>query len=129
MSSRLVRALAGEAALARRGERLGTVETSLPGIYNFENLIGVMRKAAALRDARCALVVDFASRLARAPDHLDAAEHRFFVAAERSSLAANPIVPKGVQPGTPEGKALFNPILWLVNRPQDLPSSRWIPRG
>jgi len=89
---------------------------------SLENLIGVMRKAAALRDARCALVVDFASRLARAPDHLDAAEHRFFVAAERSSLAANPIVPKGVQPGTPEGKALFNPILWLVNRPQDLPS-------
>ena len=89
---------------------------------SLENLIGVMRKAAALRDARCLLVVDFASRLARAPDHLDAAEHRFFVAAERSSLAANPIVPKGVQPGTPEGKALFNPILWLVNRPQDLPS-------
>jgi hypothetical protein len=91
---------------------------------SLENLIGVMRKVAGLREARCALVVDFASRLARAPDHLDAAEHRFFVAAERSSLAANPIVPKAAHPGTPppSQKALFNPVLWLVNRAQDLPS-------
>ncbi len=29
-------------AIARRGERLGTVDTSLPGIYNHENLIGVI---------------------------------------------------------------------------------------
>ena len=110
----------GAVELATESFDLKLTDGAMP--MSLENLIGVMRKAAALRDARCALVVDFASRLARAPDHLDAAEHRFFVAAERSSLAANPIVPKGVQPGTPEGKALFNPILWLVNRPQDLPS-------
>ncbi|HSV19445.1 MAG TPA: AAA family ATPase, partial [Casimicrobiaceae bacterium] len=110
----------GAVELATESFDLKLTDGAMP--MSLENLIGVMRKAAALRDARCLLVVDFASRLARAPDHLDAAEHRFFVAAERSSLAANPIVPKGVQPGTPEGKALFNPILWLVNRPQDLPS-------
>ncbi|HVT08642.1 MAG TPA: GNAT family N-acetyltransferase [Polyangia bacterium] len=33
-------------AIARRGERLGTVETSLPGIYNHENLIGVIAVAS-----------------------------------------------------------------------------------
>jgi len=96
---------------------------------SLENLVGVMRKVAGLREARCALVVDFASRITRAPDHLDPAEHRFFVAAERLSLAANPIVPRNGQPvgapsvaADPVQKALFNPVLWLVNRAQDLPS-------
>jgi ATP-dependent Clp protease ATP-binding subunit ClpB len=89
---------------------------------SLENLIGMMRKVAGMREARCALVVDFASRLTRQPDHLDANEHRFFVAAERISLTAHPIVPKGADISTDVGKARFNPVLWLVNRGQDLPS-------
>jgi ATP-dependent Clp protease ATP-binding subunit ClpB len=89
---------------------------------SLENLVGVMRKVAGQREARCALVVDFASRLTRQPDHLDAGEHRFFVAAERISLSAHPIVPKGADIATVNGKARFNPVLWLVNRGQDLPS-------
>src|SRR5688572_19531866 len=94
----------------------GVMPTSL------ESLVAVMKKVAGQREVRCALVVDFASRLTRQPDHLDAGEHRFFVAAERLSLTANPIVPKGSDPTIPNGKARFNPVLWLVNRPQDLPS-------
>ena len=94
----------------------GVMPTSL------ENLVGIMRKVAGQREARCALVVDFASRLSRQPDHLDANEHRFFVAAERISLTAHPVVPKGADIATPNGKARFNPVLWLVNRGQDLPS-------
>lgn len=82
-----------------------------------ETLAGTMRRLAACREARCALLLDFASRIARAADHLDAGEHRFFIAAEKLSLSANPVVP--VEAG---GEPLFNPILWLVNRPQDLPS-------
>ena len=89
---------------------------------SLENLVGIMRKVAGQREARCALVVDFASRLSRQPDHLDANEHRFFVAAERISLTAHPVVPKGADIATPNGKACFNPVLWLVNRGQDLPS-------
>ncbi len=89
---------------------------------SLENLIGTMRKVAAMRDARCALVIDFASRLARSPNQLDAAEHRFFVAAERISLTAHPVVPKGADITTRNGKARFNPTLWLANRTQDLPS-------
>ena len=89
---------------------------------SLEGLTGVMEKVAAQREARCALLIDFASRLVRQPDHLDATEHRFFVAAERLSLAANPIVPRGADIATPQGKARFNPIIWLVNRAQDMPS-------
>src|SRR5436190_5875704 len=89
---------------------------------SLESLVAVMKKVGSQREARCALVVDFASRLTRQPDHLDAGEHRFFVAAERLSLLANPIVPKGAEPTTPNGKPRFNPVLWLVNRAQDLPS-------
>jgi hypothetical protein len=88
---------------------------------SLENLIGIMKKVSAQREARCALVIDFASRLTRSPDRLDANEHRFFVAAERLSLAANPVVPRGADIATSVGKARFNPILWLVNRAQDLP--------
>ncbi len=89
---------------------------------SLESLSGLMARVATQREARCALVIDFASRLTRQPDHLDASDHRFFVAAERISLSANPIVPKGADIGSALGKARFNPILWLVNRPQDLPS-------
>ena len=89
---------------------------------SLENLVGVMRKVSTMREARCALVIDYASRISRQPDRLDAAEHRFFVAAERISLASHPIVPKGADIASPNGKARFNPILWLVNRGQDLPS-------
>lgn len=89
---------------------------------SLEGLTGIMEKVAAQREARCALLIDFASRLVRQADHLDATEHRFFVAAERLSLAANPIVPRGADIATPQGKARFNPIIWLVNRAQDMPS-------
>lgn len=82
-----------------------------------ESLVTLMRKLTASRDAHAALILDFASRLARAPDHLDAGEHSFFVAAEKLSLSASPVIPTGTS-----AQPLFNPILWLVNRPQDLPS-------
>src|SRR5882672_4879226 len=44
------RALGGRVTIdvARRGERVVTVETSLPGIYNLENLVGVIAVAASL---------------------------------------------------------------------------------
>src|SRR4029434_7520693 len=89
---------------------------------SLENLVGVMRKVSSMREARCAPVIDYASRISRQPDRLDAAEHRFFVAAERISLTSHPIVPRASDIASPNGKARFNPILWLVNRGQDLPS-------
>jgi len=86
-------------------------------MMSLESLAGVMKKLSAEREARCALLLDFASRMTRQAEHLSEGEHRFFVAAEKLSLNAAPIVPREGG-GAPQ----FNPILWLVNRPQDLPS-------
>lgn len=84
---------------------------------SLESLTGVMKKLIGEREARCALVLDFASRLTRQTAQLSEAEHRFFVAAEKLSLHAAPVVPRE---GT--GAPLFNPVVWLANRAQDLPS-------
>ncbi|MBK8768467.1 MAG: ATP-dependent Clp protease ATP-binding subunit [Burkholderiaceae bacterium] len=65
---------------------------------------------------RVALVIDYASRLredGRTPD--DARD--FFVAAEKAANEARPI-PRAPESGQ---KPLFNPVIWLVNRPNDLP--------
>ena len=86
-------------------------------MMSLETLANVMKNLSAQRDARCVLVLDFASRLTRQADHLTEGEHRFFVAAEKLSLNAAPVVPREVG-GPPQ----YNPVLWLVNRAQDLPS-------
>jgi ATP-dependent Clp protease ATP-binding subunit ClpB len=95
---------------------------------SLESLIDIMKAVGTQREARCALVIDFASRLARQADHLDGAEHRFFLAAQRLSLIANPTLirvdkPDATDvPANPPAKPLYNPVMWLVNRAQDLPS-------
>ncbi len=83
---------------------------------SLESLSKLMKKLSAEREARCALILDFASRITRQAEQLSEAEHRFFVAAEKISLNAAPVVPKAG--GSPQ----YNPVLWLVNRAQDLPS-------
>lgn len=87
---------------------------------SLESLSGLMKRVAEMREARCAIVIDFASRLVRQADHLDQSEHHFFVAAERLAATASPIIPAGAD-ATP-GAARFNPVVWLLNRPQDMPS-------
>ncbi|HEX8957681.1 MAG TPA: AAA family ATPase [Burkholderiaceae bacterium] len=94
---------------------------------SLETLAGIMKRLSTEREVRCALVVDFASRMTREAQHLSEGEHRFFVAAEKQSLAAAPIVPSPSVPPqpVPEGATnspQFNPVLYLVNRAQDLPS-------
>ena len=86
-------------------------------MLSLESLTNLMRQLTAERQARCALVMDFASRLTRQPSQLSEAEHRFFVVAEKLSLQAAPLVP--LEGG---GAPLFNPVVWLLNRAQDLPS-------
>jgi len=90
---------------------------------SLETLSGVMKNLVSLRAARCALVVDFASRITRQADHLAEGEHRFFVAAEKLALNAAPLLSsRDGAPAEAGGKPLYNPVLWLVNRAQDLPS-------
>lgn len=86
-------------------------------MMSLESLAKLMKRVSAERDARCALVLDFASRLTRHSEQLSEAEHRFFIAAEKLSLYAAPVVPRETG-----GQPLFNPVCWLVNRAQDLPS-------
>lgn len=89
---------------------------------SLESLATLMRKVAEMREIRCALVLDFASRLVRNAEHLDAGQHQFFVAAERLAAFSTPIIPTGLDPSAAPGAARYNPIVWLLNRPQDLPS-------
>jgi hypothetical protein len=96
---------------------------------NLDSLLDVMKRAVALREARVAVVVDFASRISSNAQSLSADEQRFFVGCEKLSLNAAPIIPKPVQATQPPAPAsasppvpLFNPVIWLVNREQDLPS-------
>jgi ATP-dependent Clp protease ATP-binding subunit ClpB len=94
-------------------------------MVSLESLATIMRKLSTEREARCALVLDFASRMARQVEHLSEGEHRFFVAAEKISLQAAAVVPLqgGQGAAVPaSGGPMFNPVFWLVNRAQDLPS-------
>jgi len=99
----------------------GTMAASLDALYE------VMKRAVALREARVAVVIDFASRISTNAQHPTNDEHRFFVGCEKLSLNAAPVIPRPSQApgtGTPAQPAtpLFNPVIWLVNREQDLPS-------
>jgi hypothetical protein len=85
---------------------------------SLERLIDLMRHLGRQRELHAALIIDFASRLVRHPDRMDAGEHRFFLAAEYLAVHAMPVV-AGEAAG---GKPLHNPVLWLLNRAQDLPS-------
>ena len=112
-----IRVYPNEAAPRELAERLFNLKLDAGcQMLSLESLSNLARKLAAEREVRCALMLDFASRLTRQPDHLAEGEHRFFVAAEKLSLTAAAVVPKD------GGAPLFNPLLWLVNRAQDLPS-------
>ncbi|MDR3351493.1 MAG: AAA family ATPase [Zoogloeaceae bacterium] len=89
---------------------------------SLERLIDLMRHLVRQREAHAALVIDFASRLVRHPDHMDAGEHRFFLAAEYLAAQATPIGIREMARANPDYKPVYHPILWLVNRAQDFPS-------
>jgi hypothetical protein len=66
---------------------------------------------------RAAFVIDDASRIARSPTDLEPAERDFFRFCAKLSRTATPVRVEGG--GRP--KPLYNPIIWLVERPGDLP--------
>lgn len=85
---------------------------------SLESLASLMRQLGTERRMRCALVIDYGSRVARQPNHLADDEHQFFLASEKLSLEAVPLA--GAESGGEQ--PLFNPVIWLLNRAQDLPS-------
>ena len=78
-----------------------------------------MRAVSAEREEKCALVIDYASRITPSPEALAQDEHRLFAAAEKLAHTAAPL--RG-------GEALpYNPILWIAERAGDLPA--WLTAG
>ena len=120
-----IRAYPDQPAQRELAEKLFNLKLSQgPQIISLESLTQLMRQQTSERTARCALVMDFASRLTRQPSTLSEAEHRFFVVAEKLSLQAAPVVVSSDAPKPVDAPAgpLFNPVIWLLNRAQDLPS-------
>lgn len=79
-------------------------------------LPGIIRALTRTQSAAGAIVIDYASRLSARPQELSEDQHAFFVACEKAAhqtrqlRARNAVAPP------------FNPVIWLVNRPNDLPS-------
>ena len=76
--------------------------------------------AAAPR--RCAFLVDYASRIVLDPARMERTERDFFLYCEKLSREMGP------KPGPPQRPSpLYNPVIWLVDRDQDLPV--WLTAG
>ncbi|MQY03871.1 AAA family ATPase [Actinomadura macrotermitis] len=78
-----------------------------------KHLAAVARPA---ENVRAAFVLDSASRIARTPTEMEPAERDFFRFCAKLSRTARPVRVTGARP-----KPLYNPVLWLVERPGDLP--------
>lgn len=81
-----------------------------------EELPDWLRAVAGARDLRCGFVVDYASRLVSRPQDLEGRERTFFAACEKLAHETREL--RAPDPG---GPAPFNPIVWLINGPNDLP--------
>lgn len=111
----------GGEAMERLAMPLGIKLTGEAGArkmpVNLDNLSSVLRKIALREDGnklRVAVVIDYASRISASPQQLSDEAHNFFRSCEK---LANESVPLFVQ-----DKNLFNPIIWLTGRAQELPS-------
>jgi len=99
--------------------RVSDVNLASAQLMNLRSLARVMRRVTG-SDAelkvppRVALLIDYSSRL-RDEGHSPEEVHEFFIAAEKAALESRPL--SGAQGAQP----LFNPVLWLANRPNDLP--------
>lgn len=90
---------------------------------SLEALAGLLRSVTRpTENIRAAFVIDSASRIARLPTDLEPAERDFFRACEKLSRAARVLRVDGPRP-----KPLYNPVIWLVERPGDLPP--WLTTG
>jgi hypothetical protein len=110
----------GDAATAAARTLLGDLKDGKPSLEALaKHLTSVVRPSEPIR---AAFVLDSASRIATGPSDLDPAERDFFRFCEKLSRTANPVYVEGVRP-----KPLYNPVLWLVERPGDLPP--WLTAG
>ena len=74
-------------------------------------------EVSAARELSCAIVIDYASRLSRgAGDQMDEADYDFFAACQKLADTTQELRRPDV------GQLVFNPIVWLVEGSNDLPS-------
>ncbi|GLZ09979.1 chaperone [Actinomadura sp. NBRC 104425] len=102
---------AAEAAERLLGKLKGEQKPSLEGLT--KHLAAVARPS---ENVRAAVLIDSASRIARSPTDLEPAERDFFRFCAKLSRTARPVRVVGPRP-----KPLYNPVIWLVERPGDLP--------
>lgn len=86
-----------------------------------EQLIGLVRALPGV-DPATALIVEGAPRLAPGGDVQDPAFHRLIVVAERSALEA-----EGVPVSGSHRAPLYRPVVWILDRPNELPT--WFVSG
>ncbi len=103
---------ATDAAASLFGSRVD--ERKVPSLEGLRTYLSAL--ARPTRQVRAAFVVDYASRIARSATELEPAEKDFFVFCEKLSRTATPVL---TDPTVP--KPLYNPIIWLAERPGDLP--------
>ena len=112
-----------EAVQAKATQLLGL--KLLDGVMsaNLDTFEKMVRKAVLQRDIRVATVIDYASRLTTTPQTPEDNEYKFFVAMDKLSQVANPVITKSENSAlTAKQMPLFNPCFWLLNRGQDIPS-------
>jgi hypothetical protein len=111
----------GDAAAAAAERLLGKLKAdekpSLEALAR--HLTAVVRPDESVR---AAFILDNASRIAHSATELEPAERDFFRFCEKLSRTADPVWVEGVRP-----KPLYNPVIWLAERPGDLPP--WLAAG
>ncbi|MCW2918321.1 MAG: ATPase domain protein [Actinomycetia bacterium] len=111
----------GDAAAAAAERLLGKLKAdekpSLEALT--KHLTAVVRPE---ENVRAAFILDSASRIAHSATDLEPAERDFFRFCEKLSRTAAPVWVEGVRP-----KPLYNPVIWLAERPGDLPA--WLATG
>jgi ATP-dependent Clp protease ATP-binding subunit ClpB len=73
----------------------------------------IVRRLQGSSSARAAMVIDYASRLITEQQPLSGDEREFFTAAEKLSHTVHPV--------RVHDRTAFNPVVWLIDRPNDLP--------
>jgi ATP-dependent Clp protease ATP-binding subunit ClpB len=95
----------------------GKLDTSYEKLRNYIRAVTEAKGKDKSPAPRIAFVVDYASRIAVRDNELTEVEHEFFIACEKFSETAVPIALHGQV-----GIHFFNPLIWLVNKLEDMPS-------
>ena len=116
-----LRAVPPDATRQRELGAIAGVDLTQPQPMQLGSLATLLRRVNAPTDRNSppvVLVIDYASRLNAEGQSQDDARD-LFLAAEKAAIEARPLLRRSAD-GT-VGTQLFNPVIWLANRPNDLP--------